>query len=54
MIAIEKCTKILRAHNLNLTNEEIKQVREQLYLFAAIQMEFENNNNNIIKETQDE
>lgn len=43
MISIEKCDKILRTHNLNLTNEEIKQVREQLYLFAALQMEHENN-----------
>ncbi len=49
MISLEKCDKILRTHNLNLTNEEVKQVREQLYLFAALQMEFEKN-----KEIKDE
>ena len=43
MISLERCDKILRTHNLNLTNEEVKQVREQLYLFAALQMEHENN-----------
>lgn len=43
MIPIERCDKILRTHNLKLSNEEVKQVREQLYLFAALQMEFEKN-----------
>ncbi len=43
MISIERCDKILRTHNLKLNNEEIKQVRKQLYLFAELQMEHENN-----------
>ena len=41
MISIERCDKLLRTHNLKLSNEEVKQVREQLYLFAALQMEHE-------------
>ena len=52
MISIEKCDKILRAHNLKLSNEEIQQVREQLYLFASIQMEFDNYNNNKNKDKE--
>lgn len=52
MIPLERCDKILRTHNLNLTNEEVKQVREQLYLFAALQMEHENNKK--IKDEEDD
>ena len=52
MISLERCNKILRTYNLNLTNEEVKQVREQLYLFATLQMEFENNK--MIKDKEDD
>ena len=52
MLSIERCDKILRTHNLKLSNEEIQQVREQLYLFASIQMEFENYNYNKNKNTK--
>lgn len=43
MLTIERCKEILSTHNLKLNNEELKQVREQLYLFAELQMEFEMN-----------
>lgn len=41
MLSIEKCREILKSHNYDLTNEEIKQVREFLYLFAEIQINAE-------------
>jgi tRNA A22 N-methylase len=41
MLSIEKCRDILKSHNYDLTNEEIKQVREFLYLFAEIQINAE-------------
>ena len=40
-IIIEKCKEILKKYNYNLSNEEIKQVREVLYLFAEIQINAE-------------
>lgn len=42
MLSIEKCKEILKLYNCDLTNEEIKQVREFLYLFAEIQINAEN------------
>ena len=41
MLSIEKCRDILKSHNYDLTNEEIKQGREFLYLFAEIQINAE-------------
>ncbi len=41
MLSIEKCKEILKKYNYNLSNEEIKQVREVLYLFAEIQINAE-------------
>ena len=43
MLSIERCNQVLKAQNLNLTNDEVKQVREFLYLFASLQMEIEDN-----------
>lgn len=43
MLSIERCDKVLKAQNLNLTNDEVKQVREFLYLFASLQVEIDNN-----------
>jgi hypothetical protein len=41
MLSIERCKEILKKYNYNLSNEEIKQVREVLYLFAEIQINAE-------------
>ena len=41
MLSIERCKDILKSHDCDLTNEEIKQVREFLYLFAEIQINAE-------------
>lgn len=41
MLGIDKCRDILKLHNYDLTNEEIKQVRELLYVFAEIQINAE-------------
>ena len=38
MLSIERCNEILIKNNHKLTNTEIKQVREILYLFAEIQI----------------
>lgn len=38
MLSIERCNEILIKNNYKLTNTEIKQVREILYLFAEIQI----------------
>ena len=42
MLSIERCNEILRSHNYKLTNEEVKQVRDFLYLFAENQIDAEN------------
>ena len=41
MLSIERCNEILLKNNYKLTNTEIKQVREILYLFAEIQINTE-------------
>ena len=41
MLSIEQCNKILKKYNYNLKNEEVKQIREILYLFAEIQINAE-------------
>lgn len=41
MLSIEKCKEILKSNNYSLSNEEVKQVREFLYLFAEIQINAE-------------
>lgn len=44
MLSIERCNAILKANNLSLNNEEIKQVRDYLYFLAGLQVEADNNN----------
>ena len=44
MLTIERCKQILSNHK-NLSNEEIKQLRNYLYLMATLQMESEKKNN---------
>ena len=41
MLSIERCREILKEYEKELTNEEIKQIRETLYLFAEIQIDAE-------------
>ena len=41
MLSVERCNEILINNNYKLTNSEIKQVREILYLFAEIQINTE-------------
>lgn len=41
MLSIEYFKKIINKNNYNLTNEEIKQVREYLYILAEIQINAE-------------
>ena len=41
MLSIERCREILKEYGKELTNEEIKQIRETLYLFAGIQIDAE-------------
>lgn len=43
MLSIERCKTVLKAHNSNLNSDEITQVRDYLYLLAALQLEMENN-----------
>lgn len=43
MLSIERCKNVLKAHNSNLNSDEIMQVRDYLYLLAALQLEMENN-----------
>lgn len=39
MLSIEKCRKILQQHGEQHTDQEIKQIREALYLFAKYQID---------------
>ena len=41
MLSIESCKEILNKNNYKLSNEDIKQVREFLYLLAEIQINAE-------------
>ena len=41
MISIEKCNEKLKSYNYSLSNDEIKQVREFLYLLAELQLDTE-------------
>ena len=41
MLSIERCKEILGKYGKELTNEEIKRIRETLYLFAEIQIDAE-------------
>lgn len=38
MLSIGRCKEILRKHNCNLTDDEIKDVRDFLYTLAEIQI----------------
>ena len=41
VITIERCTKILNSGKKKYNNDEVKQIREYLYLIAHIQIEAE-------------
>ena len=41
MLSIEKCKEIIQPYNHNLNKDEIKQIRDILYLFAEIQISAE-------------
>lgn len=41
MVSIERCKEILNGKGHKYTNEEIKEIRDFLYLLAAIQLERE-------------
>lgn len=41
MLSIERCKEILKIHNYQLNNEEIRQVREFLHILAEIQINTE-------------
>lgn len=43
MITLEQCKIILEKNEYKLADNEIKQVREYLYLLASFQCEMENN-----------
>ena len=51
MLTIERCKQILSNHK-NLSSEEIKQLRNYLYLMATLQMESEKKKNNGTKEEE--
>ncbi len=41
MLSIKRCQEILKKHGMNLTDEEVEQVREFLYKIAHIQLDVE-------------
>ena len=41
MLSLERCNEILKKHNYNISNDDIKKVREILYLFAEMQISAE-------------
>ena len=42
MLTLETCTKILNNGKKKYSNEEVRQIREYLYLLAQFQIESEN------------
>ena len=50
MLTVETCTKILNNGKRKYSNEEVKQIREYLYLMAQLQIESENGLNNQLKD----
>ncbi len=42
MLTLETCTKMLNNGKKKYSNEEVKQIREYLYLLAQLQIESEN------------
>lgn len=42
MLTLETCTKMLNSGKKKYSNEEVKQIREYLYLLAQLQIESEN------------
>ena len=41
MLSIKRCKEILKEHGMNLSDEEVGQVREFLYKIARIQLDAE-------------
>ena len=50
MLTLETCTKILNNGKKKYSNEEVKQIREYLYLMAQLQIESENELSNQLKD----
>mgnify|MGYP000024092762 CR=1 FL=1 len=46
MITLAECKKILNAQKIKYTDEQVKQVRQYLYLLAEMQIEIDNRNRN--------
>lgn len=46
MISLEKCKDVLNKKKDKYTNEEVKEIRDFLYLLAGIQYEVEKSNKN--------
>lgn len=46
MITLEQCGKILNNGIRKYSNDEVKQIRDYLYIMAKLQLETENRNNN--------
>lgn len=44
MITLAECKKILNAQKIKYTDEQVKQVRQYLYLLAEMQIEIDNRN----------
>ena len=47
MLTLETCAKLLNNGKKKYSNEEVKQIREYLYLLAQLQIESENGLNNL-------
>lgn len=43
MITLENCEKILNKRTRKYTKEEVKQIRNYLYILGGFQLELENN-----------
>ena len=50
MLTLETCTKLLNNGKNKYSNDEVKQIREYLYLMAQLQIESENGLNNHLKD----
>lgn len=48
MLSLERCNEILKRHNFQIDNENLKMLRDFLYSIASLQIQNENKDTELI------